>query len=68
MMPFVLHWGAAMFQHLVVTVLRQCESFTLNYLDDIVIYSKTWKEHITHLHQVLQQLQDTGLKINPKKS
>lgn len=40
-------------------------SFTAAYLDDIVIYSDTWEQHLQHLQKVLQRLQQAGLTINP---
>lgn len=67
-MPFGLHGVAATFQRLVDTVLGPCEGFTLAYLDDIIVYSKSWDEHLEHLNQVFHQLQRSGLKVNPKKS
>lgn len=42
-------------------------SFTAAYLDDIVIYSDTWEQHLQHLQKVLQRLQQAGLTINPLK-
>lgn len=67
-MPLWLHGAAATFQCLIDTALGTGEGYTLAYLDDIIIYSKTWKEHIAHLRQVFHYLQEAGLKINPKKS
>jgi hypothetical protein len=30
--------------------------FVLVFFDDILIYSKTWKDHLTHVDQVLSLL------------
>lgn len=68
MMPFGLHRAAATLQRLVDTILSPCERFTLTYLDDIVFFSRTWKDHLCQLHQLLHCLQTTDLKVNPKKS
>ena len=37
------------------------------YLDDILIYGKTWKEHEENLKTVLRCLRKKGVKLNPKK-
>lgn len=37
------------------------------YLDDIIIVSQTFQEHVTLLHRVLQKLQDANLTINLSK-
>ena len=41
--------------------------FILVYLDDIIIYSKSLREHIDHIWLVFQALQEAGLKIKMKK-
>ena len=35
--------------------------FTIIYLDDILIFSKTQEEHDEHVRQVLRRLQEYGL-------
>ena len=45
-------------------VLRGTESFAGVYLDDIVIYSKSWKEHLEHLSEVLNCFEETGLTVD----
>lgn len=51
-MPFGLH--GAMFQHLMNTILGPCEGYTLAYLDDIFVYSRTWSHHLEHLAQLFR--------------
>ena len=41
--------------------------FTIIYLDDILIFSKTQEEHDEHVHQVLQRLQEYGLYAKLEK-
>ena len=43
--------------------LNQC----LVYLDDIVIFSRTYEEHLERLESVFQKLKEAGLKVSPKK-
>ena len=42
-------------------------SFVVIYLDDILIYSRTWEEHLQHIHQVLSTLQQHKLYANLDK-
>ncbi|CAC5421618.1 Retrovirus-related Pol polyprotein from transposon 17.6 [Mytilus coruscus] len=39
----------------------------VNYLDDIIVFSKSFEEHITRLQEVFDRIQLAGLKIAPKK-
>ena len=41
--------------------------FASAYLDDLIIYSDSWEDHLLHIQQVLQRLQDAGLTAKPKK-
>ncbi len=42
-------------------------SFCAAYLDDVVIFSETWKEHLTHLEQVFVGLEKAGLTVKASK-
>ena len=37
------------------------------YIDDIVVHSKTWEEHVRQVRAVLERLKQFGLTANPKK-
>ena len=67
-MPFGLTNAPATFQRLMESCMGDLHlSYCLLYLDDIVIYSKTYEDHLVRLEAVLQKLKDAGLKLSPSK-
>lgn len=68
-LPFGLTNGPASYQHYMNDVLFEyLNDFVQAYLDDILIYSKTRKEHTRHVRLVLQKLIDAGLQVDIAKS
>ena len=65
-MPFDLTNAPATFQRL-MDKLFDGWSFVFIYLDDILIASRNFEEHTSHVIEVLQRLQDVGLKVKPSK-
>ncbi len=58
----------AFFQHYINDVLFNClHKFCQTYLNDILIYSKTLKEHRTHVKEVLDKLCKADLQMNIDK-
>jgi hypothetical protein len=41
--------------------------FVQVYLDDIIIYSKTWEEHMEHIEIIFQRLEKAGMKLGRDK-
>jgi hypothetical protein len=67
-MPFGLTNTAADFQALINDVLRAyLDNFCTAYIDDIMIYSNTVKEHKNQVYKVLKALSDAGLYLKPEK-
>ena len=67
-MPFGLTNVPATFQRLMESCLEDMHlKWVIIYLDDIIIFSKTPKEHLQRLKGVFQKLHETGLKLKPKK-
>jgi len=68
-MSFNLINVSIMFQIFVNNVLR-CYSnqFIIVYLNDILVYLKTKKEHVQHVKKVLQTLKKVDLRIKSGKS
>ena len=36
-------------------------------MDDIIVYSDSWKDHVQHMRKVLERLRQAGLTANPAK-
>uniref|UniRef100_A0A1X7T894 Reverse transcriptase domain-containing protein n=2 Tax=Amphimedon queenslandica TaxID=400682 RepID=A0A1X7T894_AMPQE len=66
-MPFGLSGAPATFQCMMDEILRGTETFAGVYLDDIVIHSSIWRDHLNQLRDVLKRLDDAGLTIKLKK-
>lgn len=67
-MPFGLRNGPAIFQRIMQGILAPfLWIFALVYIDDIVVYSKSWEEHLEHLDAVLGAIQAAGLTLSPTK-
>ena len=67
-MPFGLCNAPATFQRLMETVLHGLiGDFVSVYLDDIIIYSPTIKDHLQHLSAVFDRLRKAGLRLKPDK-
>ncbi len=66
-MPFGLQGAPATFQRIVDKLLDGLQHCANAYLDDIVIYSGTLKDHLQHLTLVLDRIRTAGLTIKPKK-
>ena len=43
------------------------QAFVSVYIDDILVYSRTLEEHLTHLRLVLERIQKAGLKLKLAK-
>ena len=48
-------------------VLTGLNSFAFTYLDDVLIFYKTYEEHLHHLHPVFEKFNEAGLKIKLSK-
>ena len=65
-MPFGLTGAPATFQRCMNYILMD-STHAMVYIDDIIIFSKTFKEHISDIENVLERLLVAGLKIKPSK-
>ena len=66
-LSFGLFGAPAMFQRLMDRVLHPHAAFTAAYLDDVIIHSDSWAQHLRYVAAVLQTLRQAGLTANPRK-
>ena len=66
-MPFGLNGAPASFQRMMDLVVDGMQDFAAAYLDDLVVYSDSWEDHLEHLKMMLQKLREAGLTVKPRK-
>ena len=66
-MPFGLQGAPATFQRMVDKLLNGLNEFASAYIDDVIVFSKTWNDHLQHLEAILGKLQEAGLTVKQKK-
>ena len=66
-MPFGLRNAPATFSRLVHALLYGMETFCVAYLDDILIFSETWSDHLKHLNLVFTRVREAKLTLKLSK-
>ncbi|KAI2647466.1 Retrovirus-related Pol polyprotein from transposon 17.6 [Labeo rohita] len=66
-LPFGLHGAPVTFQRMMDIILRPHQAYAAAYLDDVVVHSEAWEEHLDRLWRVLSELRQAGLTANPRK-
>jgi hypothetical protein len=57
----------ALFQRKMQNIFNKNQEFVLVYIDDLLIFSKSYKEHITHLDVFFREVEQNGLILSKKK-
>ena len=65
-MPFGLTNAPATFQRLMEQTLQNLPNVIV-FIDDIVVFSATFEDHLEKLDKVFERLKEAGLKLKPKK-
>lgn len=67
-LPFGLCNSTCTFQRLMTHVLRGLEwNICQVYIDDLIIFSRTFEEHLLHLEQVFSRLREANVRLKPSK-
>ena len=66
--PFGLHGAGFSFQRMMSAILGET-NFTeaICYLDDVLVWSETWEQHLQRLRSVLEKIRQSGLALSPEK-
>jgi len=62
-MPFGLKNSPATYQRIMNDLLGEYYSFCLVYQDDIIVFSRSFKDHINHLEQIFKILEQAGITL-----
>jgi len=65
-MPFGMKTSVATFSRLMTKALHGLEA-VMSYFDDIIIFTKTWEEHLVVILNVFERFRDIGISIRPSK-
>ncbi|MBW0584018.1 hypothetical protein O181_123733 [Austropuccinia psidii MF-1] len=68
-LPFGIKNAPAHFQRMMDTIFQEeiLECWIVVYIDEIIIYSQTWEDHLQYIDRVLSKWKPINLKISPKK-
>ncbi|MBW0567806.1 hypothetical protein O181_107521 [Austropuccinia psidii MF-1] len=68
-MPFGIKNAPSHFQRMMNEIFPEelSEGWLIIYIDDIIVCSKTWEEHMYRLSRVLTKIQSVNMKISLKK-
>lgn len=68
-LPFGLKTAPAVFQRILSNILRKhdLKGFSENFIDDILIFSKSFNEHIEHIEKVIKTIVNEGFRLKFKK-
>ena len=66
-LPFCIGIGVQTFSFVINKAIGHCSDFAANYLDDIIVFSRTAEDHIEHLERIFAALQIADLKIKVSK-
>ena len=64
--PFGLAQAPAYFQELMTGILKDF-NFTIAYLDEKIVFSKTPQEHLLHIRMVFKKLKSANLSMEKSK-
>ena len=62
-MPFGLKGAPATFQRLMDILLDGTHLYAATYMDDLVVFSGSWEEHLQHVDEILQRIERANLTL-----
>ncbi len=66
-MPFGVKNAPAVFQLLMSRTLARMRDYSRVYIDDVIIYSESWEDHIGDIRRVLLKLREVELTVKRSK-
>lgn len=65
--PFGIKFASGICNRVIKEILKPCISFVDNFVDDLIVFSSNFEDHLQHVSLVLDRLSSAGLTLNRKK-
>ena len=65
--PFGIKFASGLCNRIIKSILKDCQPFVTSFIDDLMIHSQTYEEHLEHVDIVLTKLNEAGITLNLKK-
>lgn len=65
--PFGIKFATGVCNRIIKKILKGCETFVDSFVDDLVVFSSNFEDHVNHLRIVLDKLMEVGITLNKKK-
>jgi hypothetical protein len=65
--PFGIKFASGLCNRIIKQVLDGFEDFVDSFVDDLIVFSNSFEEHIDHIDRVFRRLEKAGLNVNRKK-
>ncbi|GBM08849.1 Retrovirus-related Pol polyprotein from transposon 297 [Araneus ventricosus] len=66
-LPFDMKNAGSTFQRSMNKALAPHREYCRSYIDDVPIYSQSWRDHLLHIESVFRSLREVGLTVNLEK-
>ncbi|GBL77650.1 Transposon Ty3-I Gag-Pol polyprotein, partial [Araneus ventricosus] len=66
-LPFGMENAGSTFQRSMDKALIPHREYCHSYIDDVAIYSQSWRDHLLHIDSVFRSLREVGLTVNLEK-
>ena len=65
--PFGIRFASGLCNRVISNLLEDCKDFVCNFIDDLMIHSESFDEHVKHVNIILSKLNAAGITLNLKK-
>jgi hypothetical protein len=65
--PFGIRFASGLCNRILNEVLIGCENFVTSFVDDLIVYSSSWDDHVRDLDKIFNVLRSNGITLNLRK-
>jgi hypothetical protein len=65
--PFGIKFATGLCNRIIYGALEGCDNFVGSFVDDLIVYSSNFEDHLKHVELVLKKISECGLTLNKNK-